>query len=76
MVMLAWRNYYTSLNDYLWQFPQSCDKHMTQTVSKIVYAMINFGIQNQGENFDQVMHSTKLHSMKWRFDEVTLRRKL
>ena len=33
-VMLAWQNY-TSLNDYLRQFPQSCDKHMTQIVSKM-----------------------------------------
>ena len=34
MVMLAWRNY-TSSNDYLQQFPQSRDKHMTQTVFKM-----------------------------------------
>ena len=32
--MLAWQNY-TGLNDYLQQFPQSRDKHVTQTVSKM-----------------------------------------
>ena len=37
---------------------------MTQTVSKIVYAMINFGMQNQAKTFDQVTHSTKLRSTK------------
>ena len=48
---------------------------MTQTVSKIE-STINFDIRNQGEYFDEVTHSTKLRSMKWRFDEMTIRRKL
>ena len=33
--MLVWLNY-SSLNKYLQQFPQSHDKHMTQTVSNMV----------------------------------------
>ena len=63
---------YSSLNEYLWQFPQSHDEHMTQTVSNMVSA-INFGIRNYGNYFDQVTYSTKLHSTKWRFD-VNFRR--
>ena len=42
-----------SLNEHLRhlrQFPQSCDKHMTQTVSKMA-SMIDFGIRNQGQKF-------------------------
>ena len=50
--------------------------HDTNSIQHGVYAMINFGIRNQGEKFDQVSHSTKLRSTKWRFDEVTIRRKL
>ena len=39
--MLVWLNY-SSLNEYLQQFPQSHDKHMTQTVSNMV-STISFG---------------------------------
>ena len=66
---------YSSLNEYLRQFPQSHDEHMTQTVSNMASA-ISFGIRNHGKYFDEVTYSTKLHSTKWRFDEVTIRRKL
>ena len=65
--MLVWRSY-LGLNDYLRQFPQSHDKHMTQTVSNMA-STISFGIKIQGKNFDQVTYSTKLHSTKWPFDE-------
>ena len=67
--------HYSSLNKYLRQFPQSHDEHMTQTVSNMASA-ISFGIRNHGKYFDEVTYSTKLHSTKWRFNEVTIRRKL
>ena len=67
--------HYSSLNEYLRQFPQSHDEHMTQTVSNMASA-ISFGIRNHGKYFDEVTYSTKLHSTKWRFDEVTIQRKL
>ena len=54
----------TSLN---WQFPQSRDKHMAQTASKMA-STINFGIRNDGKNFIQMTRSTKLCSTKWHFD--------
>ena len=66
---------YWSLNEYLRQFPQSHDEHKTQTVSNMA-SVISFGIQNRGKYFDKVTYSTKLHSTKWRFDELTIRRKL
>ena len=57
------RRNYSTLNEYLRQFPQSHDEHMTQIVSNMASA-ISFGIQNRGKYLDEVTYSTKLHSTK------------
>ena len=53
-----------------WLSPTISTIHDTNSIQDAVYAMINFGIRNGGKI------STKLRSTKWRFDEVTIRRKL
>ena len=40
---------YSILNEYLQQFPQSHDEHMTKTVSNMA-STISFDIGNHGKN--------------------------
>ena len=82
--MLVWQNY-SSLNEYLRQFPQSHDEHMTQTVSNMV-STISFDIWNHRKNirpsniFDnfalnEVIIRRSDHSTKT-FDEVSFNEEL